>query len=64
MMCSCNDEIKFRESYEHFKENMSMSNHHETTLEIEDIDAEIIFLKSQILISKSLKCNAKRVINS
>ena len=64
MMCSCNDEIKFDESYEHFKENMSMSNHHETTLEIEDIDAEIIFSKSQTSTSTSLKCNAKRVKNS
>ena len=64
MMCSCNDKIKFRESYEHLKENMSMLNHYETTLEIEDIDAEIIFLTSLISTSTSLKCNAKRVIIS
>ena len=64
MMCSCNDEIKFRKSYEHFKKNISMLNHHETTLKIEDIDVEIIFLKSQISTSTNFKNNVKRVINS
>ena len=64
MMCSCNDKIKFREFYEHFKENINMLNHHKITLEIENIDIEIIFSKSQTSTSTSFKCNVKRVKNS
>ena len=63
MMCFCNDEIKFREFYEHLKKNMSMLNHYKTTLKIENIDVKIFFLKSQISTSTSLKYNARHVIN-
>ena len=64
IMCSCNDKIKFDKFYEHFKKNMNMLNYYETILEIENIDVEIIFSKSQTSISTSFKCNAKRVKNS
>ena len=46
IMCSYNNEIKFREFYKHLKENINMLNYYKTILKIEDIDVEIIFLKS------------------
>ena len=46
IMCLYNDKIKFREFYKYFKENMNMLNYYKTILKIENIDVEIIFLKS------------------
>ena len=63
IMCLYNDKIKFREFYKYFKENMNMLNYYKTILKIENIDVEIIFLKSQTSISTNFKCNIKRVKN-
>ena len=63
IMCSCNDKIKFDESYEHFKENINMLNHYKITLKIENIDVEIIFSKLQTSTSTNFKYNVKRVKN-
>ena len=43
MMWLYNDEIKLFKLYDQLKKCMSMLNHYEITLEIEDIDVEIIF---------------------
>ena len=40
-----------------------MLNYYKTTLKIENIDIEIIFLKSQTSILTNFKCNIKRVKN-
>ena len=63
IMCLYNDKIKFREFYKYFKENMNMLNYYKTILKIENIDVEIIFLKSQTSTSTNFKYNVKRVKN-
>ena len=63
IMCLYNNKIKFREFYKYFKENINMLNYYKTILKIENIDVEIIFLKSQTLISTNFKYNVKRVKN-
>ena len=63
IMCLYNNKIKFREFYKYFKENINMLNYYKTILKIENIDVEIIFLKSQTSTSTNFKCNVKRVKN-